>query len=165
MSVKSILESEVVIYTDGSCDPNSGFGGWSAIIQYLRHGDFIEREFSGAVRDTTNNRMEMTAVLESLRLLKKPCSVVVYTDSKYVQQGIGGWSNGVPTTKGWIVSWIANGWRKKNGDLSNVDLWLKLHEQALRHIKIKMKYIPGHAGHVLNERCDRLAMEARKTLS
>lgn len=163
--MRPILESEVVIHTDGSCDPNSGHGGWSAIIQYFRKSDFVEREFSGAVKDTTNNRMELTAVLESLKILKKPCSVVVYTDSKYTQQGVGTWSNGSPIVKGWMVNWAANGWRKKNGDLSNVDLWLQLYEQALRHTKVKMKYVPSHNGHILNERCDRLAAAARKTLA
>lgn len=156
------LESEVVIHTDGGCNPNPGIGGWGAIIQYIKADKIIEKELTGGDNDTTNNRMEMTAVMLSLRALKRPCHVVVYTDSKYVQQGIGSWKNGEPTIKGWMVDWREKGWRRKEGELQNAKLWKELYDEVIRHKSVKMKHVRGHMGHELNERCDELATRARE---
>lgn len=159
------LEAEIVIYTDGACEPNPGSGGWAAILQYIKNNELHEKEISNGVPNTTNNRMEMTAVLESLKILKRPYHVVVYTDSKYVQQGIGDWKNGEPGhNKGWMVGWKANGWERSTGPLINPDLWLLLYEEVKRHKSVKMKHVRGHNGNVYNERCDQLAVKARLTI-
>lgn len=156
------LEAEIVIHTDGACEPNPGYGGWGAILQFINKGEIVERELTGGEENTTNNRMEMTAVLESLKALKRSCDVVVYTDSKYVQQGIGDWRNGKPgNLVGWMVGWKTRGWERNGGPLLNPDLWIKLYQEVQRHKSIKMKHIKGHNGHALNERCDILAVNAR----
>lgn len=159
------LEAEVVIHTDGACEPNPGYGGWGAILQYSKNGEIFEREIAGGALNTTNNRMELTAVLESLKALKRPCHVVVYTDSKYVQQGIGDWKEGNPgQLKGWMVGWKVYGWQRSTGPLLNPDIWIKLDEEVRRHKSLKMKHVKGHNGHPLNERCDILAVNARLTI-
>lgn len=152
---------EVVIFTDGGCDPNPGVGGWAAVLVYKRGDKCVKKELSGFNPSTTNNRMELTAVLKSLTALKKPCSVIVYTDSVYVKDGIGNWKNGSPTKKGWMIGWKENNWRRKKGKLLNTDLWKALYIEVQRHDKIEMKLVKGHTGVVLNELCDYLATLAR----
>ena len=134
----------VEIYTDGACRGNPGVGGWGAILKY---GD-IEREISGGEPSTTNNRMELTAVITALSLLKEPCHVTLTSDSKYVIDAI---------QKGWLDSWQKKGWRKADGKaVLNVDLWEKL--VALLDIhNVDFVWVHGHAGHKYNERCDELA--------
>lgn len=136
---------QVVIYTDGACLGNPGPGGWAAILKYGRH----ERELSGHEKDTTNNRMELRAALEGLRALTEPCQVTLYTDSTYLKRGI----------TEWLPNWKRRNWRRKGGKLANVDLWMKLDEEITRH-QILWRWVKGHAGHVMNERVDKLARKA-----
>lgn len=138
---------EVEIFTDGACQGNPGPGGWGAILRYQGH----EKEISGGDPDTTNNRMELTAVITALELLKEPCKVTVYSDSQYVCNGI---------TKGWAKGWKARGWKKADKSPAlNPELWDKLLTQIDRH-DVTMIWVKGHAGHPENERCDRLAVAA-----
>ncbi len=137
---------KVELFTDGACSGNPGAGGWGAI---LRFGS-AEKELSGGEKETTNNRMELTAVIMGLSALKEPCEVTLVTDSKYVADGI---------TKGWAESWQKNGWRKADKKPAlNPDLWEKLLELIKIH-KVKINWVKGHAGHPENERCDRLAVQ------
>ena len=139
------------IYTDGACRGNPGRGGWGAILVY----NGIEKEMSGGEKETTNNRMELTAAIEALSVLKEPCEVTLYSDSKYMIDGV---------TKGWAVSWRKNGWRK--GDKSpalNPDLWGKLLDLLEKH-KVEMIWVRGHNGHEYNERCDKLATDYADSL-
>ncbi len=140
----------VTIYTDGACSGNPGPGGWGAILIYGRH----KRELSGGEAQTTNNRMELTAVISALELLKEPCAVELYSDSKYVIDAL---------EKGWAVSWQAHGWRK--GDKKpalNPDLWERLLELCRTH-KVSTHWVKGHAENEFNNRCDELAvMESLK---
>ena len=135
---------EVEIYTDGACSGNPGAGGWGAILRYGR----IEKELSGGAVDTTNNRMELTAVIEALKALKKPCNVTLYTDSRYVMDGVNEW----------LPNWKLNGWRTSNKKtpVKNVDLW-QLLESLIENHKIKWIWVKGHNGHPENERVDKLA--------
>lgn len=136
----------VQLYTDGACSGNPGPGGWGAI---LRFGS-VEKELSGGEENTTNNRMELTAVIMGLSALKEPCEVTLVTDSKYVADGV---------TKGWAESWQKNGWRKADKKPAlNADLWEKLLKLLKVH-KVEINWVKGHAGHPENERCDRLAVE------
>ena len=136
----------VQLYTDGACSGNPGPGGWGAI---LRFGS-VEKELSGGEENTTNNRMELTAVIMGLSALKEPCEVTLVTDSKYVADGV---------TKGWAESWQKNGWRKADKKPAlNSDLWEKLLKLLKVH-KVEINWVKGHAGHPENERCDRLAVE------
>ena len=141
---------EVEIYTDGACSGNPGAGGWGAI---LRYGE-IEKELSGGESDTTNNRMELTAVIEALKALKKPCNIVLYTDSRYVMDGVNEW----------MPNWKVNGWRTSNKKtpVKNIDLWQTL-ESLLEKHKIKWVWVKGHNGHPENERVDKLAREQAKS--
>ena len=135
--------SVVEIYTDGACKGNPGVGGWGAILRSGR----TEKELFGGVPATTNNRMEMTAVIEALRTLTRPCEAVVFTDSSYVQKGISEWIHG----------WKRNGWRTADKKpVKNTDLWQTLDQLAAGH-KIEWRWIRGHAGHAENERADVLA--------
>lgn len=145
MSVKP--ESTLVeIFCDGACSGNPGPGGYGAI---LRCGG-KEKEISGGTPDTTNNRMEMTAVIEALKLLTRPCHVCITTDSQYVVKGM----------TEWIEGWQRKGWKNsKKEAVLNRDLWESLLEQTQRHT-IKWNWVRGHAGHAENERCDQLAREA-----
>ena len=137
---------KVELFTDGACSGNPGAGGWGAI---LRFGS-AEKELSGGEKETTNNRMELTAVIMGLSALKEPCEVTLVTDSKYVADGI---------TKGWAESWQKNGWRKSDKKPAlNTDLWKKLLELIKIH-KVEINWVKGHAGHPENERCDRLAVQ------
>lgn len=141
----------VEIFTDGACSGNPGPGGWGAVLRYNGH----EKELSGGESDTTNNRMELTAVIKALEQLKEPCKVTLTTDSKYVSDGIG---------KGWALSWQQNGWRKADKKPAlNPDLWEKLLELLKIH-DITINWVKGHAGHPENERCDKLAVEFYKQL-
>ena len=136
----------VTIYTDGACSGNPGPGGWGAILMYGTH----KRELSGGEADTTNNRMELTAVIEALSLLKEPCTVDLWSDSKYVIDGL---------EKGWAKGWKARGWKKADKSPAlNPDLWDRLLTLAEPH-QIRFVWIKGHAGHPENERCDRMAVE------
>ncbi|MGN1480092.1 MAG: ribonuclease HI [Acutalibacteraceae bacterium] len=135
----------VDIYTDGACSGNPGPGGWGAILRY----NGAEKELSGSQKETTNNRMELTAVISALSALKEPCEVTVYTDSKYVCDAI---------TKGWLYSWKRNGWKKADKKPAlNSDLWEQMLSLLKMH-KTEFIWLKGHAGHPENERCDRLAV-------
>ena len=131
------------IHTDGACLGNPGPGGWAAL---LRHGD-VERELAGGETPTTNNRMELLAAIMALEALRQPCRVVLSTDSQYVQKGIAEW----------LPNWVRRGWKTAGGTpVKNQDLWQRLHAAAAPH-RIEWKWVKGHAGHVENERVDRLA--------
>ena len=145
MTLPSNHTPSVAIYTDGTCSPNPGPGGWAALLQYGKH----EKVLTGSDPDTTNNRMELTAALEALRSLKQPCQVDLFTDSEYLRRGI----------TEWLPGWRARGWRRKGGGLANVDLWQAL-EAALRTHQVTWHWVRGHAGHPENERVDRLARQA-----
>lgn len=136
---------KVEIFTDGACSGNPGPGGWGAI---LRCGN-TEKELSGGEKDTTNNRMELTAVISALKALKYPCEVNVTTDSKYVYESV---------TKGWVYSWKKNGWRKADKKPAlNPDLWEELLSLLEIHT-VTFTWVKGHNEHPENERCDRLAV-------
>ena len=135
----------VQIFTDGACSGNPGPGGWGAV---LRYGD-KEREMSGGDADTTNNRMELTAVISALKALKEPCCVTLTTDSKYVCDAIN---------LGWAAGWKKRGWKKAdNKPALNVDLFSELLDLCDKH-EVTFVWVKGHAGHPENERCDRLAV-------
>lgn len=137
---------EVTVYTDGACSGNPGAGGWGTILDYKGN----RKELCGGESQTTNNRMELTAVIEGLKALKQPCKVKVITDSQYVVNGI---------TKGWAKSWKMNGWRKKDRKPAlNPELWDELLSQIEKH-DVSFEWIKGHAGHPENERCDKMAVE------
>ncbi len=158
---------EVIIHTDGACSPNPGRGGWAAILQFRKKGKIIaKREIFGGLPQSTNNRAEMTAVLKPLQILTRPSTIIVYTDSQYVANGIGRWVHGEPVNPhGWMVKWEKLGWRRKEGELLNTDLWKELFEIVHCHKSITMRYVRGHNGDVLNERCDTLAVEARLAIT
>lgn len=135
----------VYIFTDGACSGNPGPGGWGAILRYNE----IEKHISGGEKITTNNRMELTAVIEALKALKERCSVILTTDSKYVCDGIN---------KGWARQWKNNGWRKsdKKPALNN-ELWDELLSLTEKH-NVEFIWVKGHNGHPENEICDRMAV-------
>lgn len=136
---------KVFMFTDGACSGNPGPGGWGTI---LRYGD-AEKELSGGEAQTTNNRMELLAVINGLAALKEPCEVTIQSDSRYVVDGI---------EKGWAQSWKRNGWRKADKKPAlNADLWEKLLTLLEIHT-VNFIWIKGHAGHPENERCDQLAV-------
>jgi len=140
----------VEIWTDGGCKPNPGPGGWAAI---LRFGS-VEKELTGGDLATTNNRMELTAACAALEALKRPCRVVLHTDSEYVRNGISRWING----------WVRNNWRNAAKDpVANMELWQRLLAAAKPH-DVEWKWVRGHAGDVMNDRADRLATAARLAL-
>lgn len=137
---------KVAMFTDGACSGNPGPGGWGTILRYKT----VEKELSGFSPSTTNNRMELTAVVEGLRALKQPCRLDIYTDSRYLRDGI---------TR-WIHIWKKNGWQTSNKlPVKNKDLWEALDKEAQRH-SIVWHWVKGHAGHPENERADRLARAA-----
>jgi ribonuclease HI len=136
---------KVQIYTDGACSGNPGPGGWAAILRY----GGVERELVGGAAETTNNRMELTAVIEALDALREPCAVDLTSDSKYVIESV---------QKRWVYAWRARGWRRADGKPAlNVDLWQKLLPLLEKH-QVAFHWIRGHAGHDENERCDALAV-------
>jgi len=142
---------QVEIFTDGSCLGNPGAGGWGAILRYKG----IEKELSGGSNSTTNNRMELTAVIEALSKLKEPCQVTLYSDSQYVCNGL---------SKGWAKKWKANGWKKADKTPAlNSDLWEKLLILYDYH-NVNIVWVRGHNGHPENERCDALAVEQSKLM-
>jgi ribonuclease HI len=145
MSEDRVLK-KVEVFTDGACKGNPGPGGWGAILRMGPH----EKEMSGSDPQTTNNRMEMTAVIKALNALIEPCEVTLYTDSKYVIEGI---------TK-WVHGWKRNGWvNASKQPVRNADLWHELIEAAQRH-QMNWQWVRGHNGHVENERVDKLASDA-----
>lgn len=138
---------KVIVYTDGACSGNPGPGGYGVILQHGKH----TKELSAGFQNTTNNRMEMMAVIAGLSALKEPCEVTVVTDSRYVVDAI---------EKGWVRRWEANGWmRNKEEKALNVDLWRRLLKLLEKH-HVTFTWIRGHNHHPHNERCDRLAVVA-----
>ncbi|MBQ4471930.1 MAG: ribonuclease HI [Alphaproteobacteria bacterium] len=138
---------EVTLYTDGACSGNPGPGGWACVLLYKE----TKKELSGGEAETTNNRMELTAVIEGLRALKESCSVQLYTDSKYVMEG---------ATK-WLSGWQEKGWRRADKKpVLNVELWQVLADELARHT-ITWHWVKGHAGNPYNERVDALAVAKR----
>ncbi|MBQ9371745.1 MAG: ribonuclease HI [Thermoguttaceae bacterium] len=146
-------ETETILFTDGACSGNPGPGGWAFILRHIPTGKELER--SGGERETTNNRMELQAVVEGLSALKRSTTVRIVSDSAYVLNGLSSW----------IKSWKANGWRRKVGsrfeEVKNLDLWQKLDELTALH-NVEFSKIKGHSGHPENERCDELAVEEWK---
>ncbi len=138
------MATRVEIFTDGACSGNPGAGGWGAILRYKD----VEKELSGGEAQTTNNRMELMAVIEALSALKRPCNISLYTDSKYVMSGV----------TEWLANWKQNGWRTANKKqaVKNIDLWQRLDELTGQH-EIRWIWVKGHNGHAENERCDALA--------
>jgi len=139
--------TKVEMFTDGACSGNPGPGGWGTI---LRTGSY-EKEISGGDPETTNNKMELTAVIEGFKALKRPCKVTLYTDSKYVSDAL---------INNWAQSWKMNGWRKSNKKPAlNIELWDELLTLIEPH-ELQIIWLKGHAGHPENERCDKLAVAA-----
>jgi ribonuclease HI len=153
MMAKSVEPFDVVLYTDGACSGNPGPGGWACILKHV--GSDRVRELAGGAPETTNNRMELQAVIEGLRALTRPCRVKVVTDSEYVARGM----------QEWLPNWIANGWRRKvRGRLEpvkNVEYWQALSALCDKH-DVTFEHVRGHAGHPENEACDRMAVEQAK---
>ena len=131
------------IFTDGACSGNPGPGGWGAVLRYGK----TEKELSGGAKQTTNNQMEMTAVIEALKVLKEPCDITLTTDSQYVVKGM----------TEWLKDWIARGWKTSaKKPVANQELWQELSSLTEKH-HIRWQWVKGHAGHPENERCDALA--------
>ena len=150
-TTKKDSTSDVLLFTDGGCSGNPGPGGWAFVLRHPASRKQIER--SGGERETTNNRMELTAVIRGLETLKRPASVEVFTDSVYVGKGFSEW----------MPKWKANGWRRrvKGGwaEVKNEDLWRRLDQLLLTH-QVTFTHVRGHSGHAENERCDTLAVAA-----
>ncbi len=141
--MSNVHRDRVDIYTDGACSGNPGPGGWGALLVH----DGVEKTICGGEKETTNNRMEMTAAIEALKALKRPCNIHLHTDSSYLRDGI---------TK-WIHGWKKNGWRTADKKpVKNQDLWLELETQLERQ-QVTWHWVRGHAGHTENERADALA--------
>ena len=137
------MEKTVYLFTDGACKGNPGAGGWGVLLRYGTH----EKELFGGEAQTTNNRMELTAVLSGLKTLNRPCDVVICTDSQYVKNGM----------ESWIHNWKKNGWKTAGRQpVKNADLWQQLDEQVARH-RVRWQWVKGHAGHAEHERADALA--------
>lgn len=142
----------VEIYTDGACSGNPGVGGWASVLLYEQH----KKELYGNDKETTNNRMELTAVIEALKALKRPCNVTLYSNSKYVVDSIN---------KDWVYKWEANNWIKSDRKPAlNTDLWKELLALLELH-RVKFVWVKGHNGNEYNERCDELAVKAIKEIS
>jgi ribonuclease HI len=139
---------KVEIYTDGSCEPNPGPGGWAAIIMNGKDKKIIK----GFAAESTNNRMELTAALEALRQVDLSLPVKIYTDSQYLKKGV----------EEWLANWKARNWKRKSGVLANIDLWREISDEISQR-KITWRWIRGHAGNPFNEQADRLAEQARLT--
>mgnify|MGYP000218166385 CR=1 FL=1 len=143
------MMKEVIIYTDGACSYNPGPGGWAAVLIYKGK----EKRISGYEPETTNNRMELSAVLEALKALKEPCSVIVHTDSAYIHNAF---------ERGWIDKWLSNGWKNASKQpVENQDLWKAILQASQDH-KVKYKKVKGHADDKYNNICDELARKAIK---
>ena len=151
MGIAIPMADEIVeIYSDGACRGNPGPGGWGALLRLSSASRRAEKELWGGEASTTNNRMELTAVIRALEALKRPSRVRLYTDSQYVQKGISAW----------IRQWKRNGWRTADKKpVKNIDLWQRLDEAAARH-EVEWHWVRGHAGHPENERADALANKA-----
>ncbi|MBW8010329.1 MAG: ribonuclease HI [Chloroflexi bacterium] len=139
---------QITIYTDGSCEPNPGPGGWAALLL----SGTSEKILTGSEAHTTNNRMELTAAIQALNSLKQTSKIGFYTDSEYLRRGINEW----------LPNWRERNWRRKGGKLANVDLWKAL-DKAIQTHKITWHWVRGHAGNQGNQRVDRLARQAMKT--
>ena len=137
----------VILYTDGACSGNPGPGGWAAI---LRYGEAV-RELSGGEAETTNNRMELTGVLEGLKALKESCAVELYSDSQYIVNAL---------TNGWLRDWKRRGWKRRDGELKNAQLWQELDALLTKH-SVSAHWVRGHADNEYNNRCDALAVAER----
>ena len=137
----------VTIYTDGACSGNPGPGGWAAILSYAGH----TKELSGGEPSTTNNRMELMGVLSALRALREPCAVELYSDSQYIINAL---------TKGWLRDWERRGWKRKEGELKNAELWQELASLLKTHA-VTAHWVKGHADNECNNRCDALAVAER----
>ena len=142
---------KVCIYTDGACSGNPGPGGWAAILTYGEN----ERELSGGESATTNNRMELMAVISALTALKESCEVELWTDSQYIEKAINA---------GWLAGWKRRGWKRKGGELKNIELWQEL-DRLLGLHRVNFNWLKGHDGHEYNERCDALAVAERDKYS
>lgn len=142
---------KVCIYTDGACSGNPGPGGWAAILSCMGR----EKELSGGERETTNNRMELRAVIEALSALKEPCEVELWTDSQYIARAIN---------EGWLAGWKRRGWRRKEGELKNPELWQRL-DALLGEHRVTVNWLRGHDGQEQNERCDAIAVAERDKFS
>ena len=142
---------QVVIYTDGACSGNPGPGGWGAILQYKD----TERELSGGEKLTTNNRMELLGAISALSALKESCEIDLFTDSQYIANAIN---------KGWLQGWKAKNWKRKDGELKNIDLWQEL-DKLLNTHKVTFHWVKGHADNKFNNRCDELAVIQRDRFS
>lgn len=147
MSDEGKTVPRVVVYTDGACEGNPGPGGWAYKMTY---GDHVKTD-SGGEPHTTNNRMELMAALQALRGLKRDCQVTVYTDSTYLKKGV----------TEWLAGWKARGWKRKEGELANVDLWQALDRELQKH-QVVWKWLRGHAGHPENTQVDSLARQAAR---
>ena len=144
-------DKTVSLYTDGACKGNPGKGGWGVLMRYGSH----EKELFGGEAHTTNNRMELTAIIQGLAALKRPCAVVIYTDSQYVKNGM----------EKWIHGWKKNGWKTASKQpVKNEDLWQQLDRLAAQH-QIQWQWVRGHAGHAENERADALANQGVASVS
>ena len=139
----------VIIYSDGACDPNPGQGGWAALLIYKSE----RKEISGSEKDSTNNRMEITAAIKALETLKQACTIDFYTDSEYLKRGI----------TEWMDNWRARNWKRKKGALKNVELWKRL-DVALSEHDIQWHWVRGHSGNRYNQRVDYLAKKAIRDL-
>jgi len=142
---------KVQIYTDGACSGNPGPGGWGVILIYGSK----KKELSGGELSTTNNRMELISVISALEALLEPCEVTLYTDSQYVANAIN---------LGWLESWKNKGWKRKGGEVKNLDLWIRLVPLLETH-KVSFEWVKGHADNEYNNRCDELAVEARLAIN
>lgn len=149
MASEGTAPEQVEIWTDGGCKPNPGPGGWGAVLRFRG----AERELTGYEAETTNNRMELTAAAAALEALKRPCKIVLHTDSEYLKNGITRWHTG----------WVRKNWRNAAGDpVKNMDLWRRILDAAKPH-EIEWKWVRGHSGNAMNERVDVLATRARET--
>ena len=144
-------EKTVYLYTDGACKGNPGAGGWGAVLRYGSR----EKELFGGEAHTTNNRMELTAIIQGLAALTRPCTVVVCTDSQYVKNGM----------ESWIHGWKKNGWKTAaKQPVKNAELWQQLDQQVARH-QVSWQWVKGHAGHPENERADQLANQGAANIA
>lgn len=145
--------ARVEMFCDGACSGNPGPGGWGTLLRFTDGAGTHEKELSGGAARTTNNRMELTAVIKGLEALRYPCEVTVTTDSRYVCDSV---------EKGWVYNWEKRGWKKGSDPTPNTDLWKELLNLLRRH-SVRFVWVRGHAGHPENERCDKMAVAARES--
>ena len=138
----------VILYTDGACSGNPGPGGWAAILRY----GSAEKALSGGEADTTNNRMELLGVIAGLECLKEDCAVALYSDSQYICNALN---------NGWLRDWKKRGWKRRDGEVKNLELWQRLDELLQRH-SVEAHWVKGHAENEYNNRCDTLAVAERE---